>query len=99
MAQITQQNNIWHLQGELVVEDIVQVLDATGPLEMNNQTVLDFAQVTEVDTSAVSFILELKRRAKQKNVKIGLKNLPANMISLMQLYGVDGFVQEASSAT
>jgi len=99
LAQITQQNNIWHLQGELVVEDIVQVLDATGPLEMNNQTVLDFAQVTEVDTSAVSFILELKRRAKQKNVKIGLKNLPANMISLMQLYGVDGFVQEASSAT
>lgn len=99
MAQITQQNNIWHIQGELVVEDIVQVLDATGSLEMNNQTVLDFAQVTEVDTSAVSFILELKRRAMQKNVKIGLKNLPANMISLMQLYGVDGFVQEASSAT
>lgn len=98
MAQITQQNNIWHLQGELVVEDIVQVLDATSPLEMNNQTVLDFAQVTEVDTSAVSFILELQRRAMQKNVKIGLKNLPANMISLMQLYGVDGFVQEASSA-
>lgn len=92
MAHVSQQDHTWHIQGDLVVEDIVGLLNATRPLAMHQQTVLDFTRVAEVDTSAISFIFEIKRRAQAEGVLISLRNLPSNMSSLMQLYGVDGFV-------
>ena len=92
MAHVTQQDNTWHLKGDLVVEDIVNLLTTTRTFKMGQQTTLDFAEVGEVDTSAVSFILELKRRAQLEHAEVGLKNMPSNLLSLIQLYGVDGFV-------
>ena len=92
MAHVTQQDNTWHLKGDLVVEDIVNLLTTTRTFKMGQQTTLDFAEVGEVDTSAVSLILELKRRAQLEHAEVGLKNMPSNLLSLIQLYGVDGFV-------
>lgn len=92
MAHVTQQDNTWHLKGDLVVEDIVNLLTTTRTFKMGQQTTLDFAEVGEVDTSAVSFILELKRRAQLEHAEVGLKNMPSNLLSLIQLYGVDSFV-------
>jgi phospholipid transport system transporter-binding protein len=92
LAHVTQQDNTWHLKGDLVVEDIVNLLTTTRTFKMGQQTTLDFAEVGEVDTSAVSLILELKRRAQLEHAEVGLKNMPSNLLSLIQLYGVDGFV-------
>lgn len=70
----------------------MNLLTTTRTFKMGQQTTLDFAEVGEVDTSAVSFILELKRRAQLEHAEVGLKNMPSNLLSLIQLYGVDGFV-------
>jgi len=92
MASVIQQANTWQLQGDLVVEDIVTLLNATQVLTMGRETVLDFNQVRDVDTSAISFILEIKRRAQRENATIRLTHLSSNLSSLMQLYGVNAFV-------
>lgn len=82
-----------------MVENILQVLEATRPFSMQEGVkTLDFAEVNEVDTSAISFILEVKRRALAENATVQLSHLPSNLISLMQLYGVDEFVDAQSLA-
>jgi len=92
LVGIVQEANRWQLSGDLVIENINQVLDASKSLNLTEPTQLDFANVTDVDTSAISLILEFKRRASAENVDLSLVNVPVNLVSLMQLYGVDGFV-------
>lgn len=92
MVGIAQEANRWQLSGDLTIENINQVLGASKTLSLNGATQLDFAAVTDVDTSAISLVLEFKRRAAAENVNLSLVNVPANLVSLMQLYGVDGFV-------
>lgn len=92
MVGITQEANRWQLSGDLIIENINQVLAASKALTLTGTTQLDFANVTDVDTSAISLILEFKRRAATEMAELSLSNVPANLISLMQLYGVDGFV-------
>ncbi|WP_047532496.1 STAS domain-containing protein [Methylotenera sp. N17] len=92
MVGITQEANRWQLSGDLIIENINQVLDASKALTLSNPTQLDFTAVTDADTSAISLVLELKRRASAENMELSLTNVPANLVSLMQLYGVDDFV-------
>ncbi|HAF01316.1 MAG TPA: hypothetical protein DCO68_02725 [Methylophilaceae bacterium] len=90
--QIIQKEDAWHLSGDLVVKNITQVLDASKLLEMPANLQLDFAEVSEVDTSAISLILEFQRRAIQQHTQVIVLNVPDNLLSLMQLYGVETFI-------
>jgi phospholipid transport system transporter-binding protein len=53
---------------------------------------VDFAKVAEVDTSAVSLMLEWQRRAQAENKQISFVNLPKSLTSLTALYGVADLV-------
>ncbi|MDX1915527.1 MAG: STAS domain-containing protein [Methylophilus sp.] len=90
--QITQNADVWCLSGDLVVKNITQVLDDSKLLEMPANLQLDFAEVSEVDTSAISLILEFQRRAIQQQAQVTVLNVPDNLLRLMQLYGVDTFI-------
>ncbi len=83
-------------------------LRVTGPLTMQTVPVLakaadehfrtganqiDFAGVTEVDSSAVALALEWQRLAAQNKISLRLLNLPAAMLNLSRLYGVSELVQ------
>jgi phospholipid transport system transporter-binding protein len=92
LAQIIQQANTWQLSGNLVFANISSVLDESKLLTMPAQLQLDFAAVEEVDTSAISLILELQRRAISQDTKISVQQVPENLSSLMLLYGVDAFI-------
>jgi phospholipid transport system transporter-binding protein len=92
LAQITQQANTWQLSGNLVFANISSVLAESESLPMPAQLQLNFSAVDEVDTSAISLILELQRRAISQNSKISVQEVPDNLTSLMQLYGVDAFI-------
>jgi phospholipid transport system transporter-binding protein len=93
LTGITQEANRWQLSGDLSIEHVTQVLNASKALTLISPAQLDFSKVTDVDTSAVSLILEFKRRAKAEKVELSLINVPENLTSLMQLYGVDTFIQ------
>jgi len=49
---------------------------------------IDLGTVTESDSTAISLLLEWQRTAKARGWKVGYVNLPANLRSLAEVYGV-----------
>lgn len=49
---------------------------------------LDFSGVDDVDSAAVSLLLEWVRQAAQLGRKLRIKNLPDNLQCLVKVYGV-----------
>lgn len=92
LVAIVQEGNRWQISGDLIINNITQVLNASKALSLVEPAQLDFSKVTDVDTSAVSLILEFKRRANAEKVELSLVNVPENLTSLMQLYGVNAFI-------
>jgi phospholipid transport system transporter-binding protein len=54
---------------------------------------IDFAKVTEVDSSAVALLLEWRRESQRRAKSLSFVNLPANLMALAALYGVDDLIQ------
>jgi phospholipid transport system transporter-binding protein len=92
VAQLTQEANTWHLSGDLVFATISSVLTESKSHEMPPELQLDFTNVAEVDTSAISLVLELKRHAIAHQVDMNVIGVSENLTSLMQLYGVDEII-------
>lgn len=92
MNQITKIDNSWMISGDVVIGTVKSILTDSKSLKMNADTVIDFEQVNDIDTAAVSLILEWKRRAIKENLAPSLTNLPTNLSSLIQLYGVEGLL-------
>lgn len=88
MAQITQTNNRWLLSGDVVNSTAGDILKASQAFSIVDNTSVDFADVEDIDTTAVSLILEWKRRAAKENQTLAFVNLPENLTSLVQLYDV-----------
>jgi len=88
MAQITQINNRWILSGDVVNSSAGDILKASQAFSIVENTTVDFADVEDIDTTAVSLILEWKRRAAKENQTLIFVNLPENLTSLVQLYDV-----------
>lgn len=92
MAQITQAGSEWKLSGEVVIQNTASLLASSKVLTMTPNTKINFSDVTNIDTAAISLIFEWKRRAQRENHSIEFVNLPANLNSLTQLYGVDEMI-------
>jgi phospholipid transport system transporter-binding protein len=60
--------------------------------------VIDLAGVTEVDSSAVSLLLEWRRVAGAAGHRVEFANVPANLKSLADLYGVSDLLDGRSAA-
>lgn len=88
MATIKLINSIWHIEGDVLMEDANDILDQSKQLDLLDEQVIDFAKVREVDTAAVSLMLEWHRRAMTENKRIIFDHLPYGLVSLNALYGV-----------
>jgi len=70
--------------------ETVPDLFATGLQRLVGEDLLvDFSQVVTVDSAAVSMLLGWERAAQRAERKIRVKGLPADLLSLARLYGVD----------
>ena len=92
LSQVSQIDNRWIVSGDVVIGTVSSVLTASKSLVLNSETTIDFAQVTDIDTSTISLILEWKRRALNEKQTVKLANLSDNLKSLTQLYGVDKLI-------
>ncbi len=88
MAQIVQAGDGWKLSGDVVIATANDILKASQAFPLTQNTTVDFAGVEDIDTTAVSLILEWKRRAAKENQSLTCVNLPNNLTSLVQLYDV-----------
>lgn len=82
------------LQGPINIGNVVSVLAEGNGLFTASRVTVDLAQVTEVDSSAVSLLLEWRREAARNGRSIRFLNLPDNLKSLAKLYGVTELLGE-----
>lgn len=89
-ALIQQQGNRLLVRGDMTVETVGALLAEGLPAEIGKagDVEVDLAQVTDVDSSAVSLLFQWLREAQSRQVKLCYSNLPAPLISLATLYGV-----------
>lgn len=83
------------VQGPVTANNVVSLLAQgverfTGP-----RVIVDLSGVTEVDSSALSLLLEWRREAVRNGREILFRNLPASLKSLAELYGVTELLGEA----
>ncbi len=94
MAQIIQQGQRWFISGDVVFNNASHLLETSIGFDLAGPIVIDLEQVTDVDTSAVSLMLEWTRRAIAANTHVTFVNLSPNLISLANLYGVTEFIAQ-----
>jgi phospholipid transport system transporter-binding protein len=76
------------VQGPITIRNASQVLAESASRFTDPQLVVDLSGVTEVDSAAVSLLLEWRRAATRENRRVEFVNLPDNLRSLADLYGV-----------
>ena len=82
------------MQGPITVENVVALLGEGNERFTAAQVTVDLAAVTDVDSSALSLLLEWRREAGRNGRAIRYLNLPANLKSLAQLYGITEFIND-----
>ena len=82
------------LQGPVTIASVHSLLEEGGRRIAGVEVTVDLAGVTEVDSTAVSLLLEWRRQAARANRTVRYVNLPANLRSLAELYGVTELLEE-----
>jgi phospholipid transport system transporter-binding protein len=81
------------LAGPLTIATASVCVDAArAHWPQEGDAVIDFAGVTEADSAALALIFKWQRDAERKGRKIHCLHVPANVIALARLYGVDGLI-------
>jgi phospholipid transport system transporter-binding protein len=75
------------VQGPLTMANVTGVLQESARLFQGDEILVDLQGVTEVDSAAVSLLLEWRRQALATKRRIEYVNLPSNLKSLADLYG------------
>jgi phospholipid transport system transporter-binding protein len=83
------------LEGPVTMANVQAVLAEGESVFEGAQVEVDLAGMTEVDSSAVSLLLEWSRRAARRGQRLSFCNPPANLESLATLYGVSDLVPAA----
>lgn len=82
----------WFLAGPLTMDTVAGVLDASTNVALPVSGEIDFSDVTSVDSAGVALLLAWKRRAVAEGKTVTFANVPANLLSLAQLYDVEPLV-------
>lgn len=82
------------LRGPVTINNVVALLDQGNGLFTAPEVTVDLEGVTEVDSAAVSLLLEWRREAGRQGRRIHFANLPGNLMSLAKLYGVTEMLSE-----
>ena len=82
------------VQGPVTVNNVVSLLAQGAERFTAKRVVVDLSGVTEVDSSALSMLLEWRREAVRNGREILYRNLPGNLKSLADLYGVTELLGE-----
>lgn len=95
MANILQSEHTLKFTGNLLIGNVSETLGNLDKVTLLAPLVLDFSNLDDVDTVAISVILEIQRRLHLQTPKapaLTMIGVPDNLRSLMILYGVDAFL-------
>jgi phospholipid transport system transporter-binding protein len=83
------------VEGPITIDNVVSVVANGVALFDGEDVTIDLGRVTEADSAAVSLLLEWRREAARRRLQIRFLNMPQNLQSLMQLYGVSELMSDA----
>ena len=76
------------LQGALNMDTVPALLHEARLACREGIQVVDFTDVTEADSAAIAFVLELQRSARERDRRLAVTNPPQAMRNLAAMYGV-----------
>ncbi|MDE2344383.1 MAG: STAS domain-containing protein [Betaproteobacteria bacterium] len=76
------------LTGPLVMDTVHEVLKQTNGAVGKADLVMDFAQTTDIDSSALALMMQWRRVAEAAGRTVTFANVPDNLRVLAELYGV-----------
>jgi phospholipid transport system transporter-binding protein len=76
------------VQGAVTLDNVVTITQQGMALLDGRHNTVDLMEVVEVDSTTISMLLEWLRIARQKGYQLQFVNLPGNLESLIQLYGI-----------
>lgn len=83
------------VEGSITIDNVVSVVASGVALFDGEDVTIDLGRVTEADSAAVSLLLEWRREAARRRLQIRFLNMPQNLQSLIQLYGVSELMSGA----
>ncbi|MCI0400027.1 MAG: STAS domain-containing protein [Gammaproteobacteria bacterium] len=82
-------DNEWAVFGELSFKTVPNVIgELNGLLNSPSPQVIDLSGVTRIDSAGVALLVDWLRAARQRNVTVRFRNLPAQMLALAKVTGV-----------
>jgi phospholipid transport system transporter-binding protein len=85
------------LDGPVTFETVPGLVAGAEEHFAHGAGVVDFSNVTDVDSAAVALALEWVRQAERAGVALKLVNVPASMLNLAGLYGVNELLHSATA--
>jgi phospholipid transport system transporter-binding protein len=76
------------VSGAVTIQDVAVVMEQGIALFDRKELAIDLGGVTEVDSSAVSLLLEWKREALRRGRHLLFANIPQKLWTLLRLYGI-----------
>lgn len=80
------------VQGPVTLDNVVSVLEEGRSVFSEAELVVDLGRIESVDSSAISLLMEWLRDAERDRRKLRFANMPENMKSLAELYGVSELI-------
>ena len=80
------------VEGAVTIDTVVEMVARGAALFNHENQVVDLGGVTELDSSAISMLLEWQREAKRHGRQMRFTNTPPKLQSLVRLYGVADLV-------
>ncbi|MDV6347161.1 STAS domain-containing protein [Nitrosomonas sp. Is35] len=94
---ISREGNTVIVQGAVTIDHAVMLKKSGIALFDDQPLTIDLNQVTEVDSTIVSVLLEWQRATRKNRHALQFINMPESLKSLIQLYGVAELIPLAAN--
>ena len=85
--------NTWMFNGDYTFAEIPNHINQLNKIVIKQPITLNFSKLQNIDTSLLSFIFEIKRKANLSNQSVTLINIPKNLMNLASLYEVQNYLK------
>jgi phospholipid transport system transporter-binding protein len=79
----------WKFEGALILDNAAAVLAAADAMPLPSSGVVDLSGLVRADSAALAVAIEVNRRALAEGRKLVFQHVPAGLMSLAVVYGVD----------
>jgi phospholipid transport system transporter-binding protein len=81
-----------YISGPITLENVMTLREQSEQYFDRSKLLFDFSEVSEIDSAAVSLMLEWSRKAHATGCEVHFANLGESITSLTDLYGVEDLI-------